>query len=311
MVTTSLPLRIAFGLCLIAAACSGSQGEKADPGVALADGTPSHETDEPGGSESAPADSSGAPNADNDGSAISVDIIGALFPTSYSDADSLIDLYSVFGRVWYLYHVDCMRDAGFEIDLPESETSGFHNRFYDFPNLEAIAKQGFSVSYEESDPLENVPIGLQDHYMETQRACDFAYVDPSDQIWDASDLLVRQWYEEIYVVDSSPEIVEQFEIWAKCMTDGGHPVESHESFFPELDSALFTLEDSLDPADWEKARIEELAAAELYVACMRPLEEVRQPMRDDARREFLEDNAEEVRAIEELANRLILEVQQQ
>jgi len=310
MVTASLPLRLCLGLCLLAAACSGNEAETPEPGLPQADALPTHQSDE-SDSDSTAVDTAIAATAENGGAAISVDVIGAMFPTSSGDADSLIDLYSVFGRVRYLRYMECMQDAGFEIDALEAEPDGFHNRFYDYPDLEAIAEQGFGVTFGSSyevDPIESVPQGLRDQFREDRSACNAAYDDPSDQIWDASSALSSLWSSELRAIESSAEMVEQFEVWAQCMTDGGRPVESHEGFFPDLDAILIEL---LEADELEAARAEELAAAELYVARMTPLEAVRQPMRDQARREFLENNAEEVRAIEELAKRLILEVQQQ
>jgi len=310
MVTASLPLRLCLGLCLLAAACSGNEAETPEPGLPQADALPTHQTDE-SDSDSTAVDTAIAATAENGGAAISVDVIGALFPTSSGDADSLIDLYSVFGRVRYLRYMECMRDAGFEIDVLEAEPDGFHNRFYDYPDLEAISIQGFGVTFGSEydlDPLESIPVGLRGQYKKDRSACNAAYDEPADQIWDAVSVLGGQWIEEIANIDLLPEMAEQFAIWEQCMADGGRPVENHEMFFPDLDRVLIEL---LEADELEAARAEELAAAELYVACMTPLEAVRQPMRDEARRVFLEDNAEEVRAIEELVNRLILEVQQQ
>lgn len=307
MIRTILSLRLGVVLCLLAAACSSPQIEEAGEGPlgSSDDSTPQANPLLDDDSLAYETDSIVEAGQER---AISVDVIGALFPTSSSDADSLIDLYDVFGRIRYLHYVGCMQHAGFEIEPPVVETDGFHNRFYDFPNLEAIAEQGFSDTFTEADPLEDVPVGLQDQYKRDRRACTLAYDDPSEQIWDSSDPLVSQWYEEIYAIDSSSEVVEQFEIWERCMADGGRPVENHRSFFGDVDTVVIDL---LESGEFEAAREAELAAAELYVACMGPLEAVRQPMRDAARRAFLTDHAEEVRAIEELAHRLILEVQQQ
>jgi len=308
--TAVMLVRVAIAVCLLASACSSDQTSEAAPDPSWSVAKASLQEYESSDPVAEPADIDETSKA-GEIQAIGIDVVGALFPTSSADKDSWVDLYSVFGRVMYLHYIECMGEAGFEIDPLEDKTDGFHNRYFDFPDLEAIAEQGFSNTYMESDPLEDVPLELHDQYRKDDRDCILAYVDPSDQIRDASNALSSQWSNELRSIESSAEIVEQFEIWAQCMTDGGRPVESHRGFFADLEGALFPLMDSLDPADWEGARAEELAAAELYVACMRPLEEVRQPMRDDARRKFLEDNAEEVRAIEELANRLILEVQQQ
>lgn len=95
------------------------------------------------------------------------------------------------------------------------------------------------------------------------------------------------------------------------MSDGGWPVDGHHDFFAQLDGEIVNiLGESPNLLDVEEARALDLAAGRLYASCMEPLERVRQPMRDEARRNFLENNAEEVRAVEELADRLIGELHQ-
>jgi len=221
-------------------------------------------------------------------------------------------LSGLFGRVFDVYFVECMNSAGFELELPIGEPSGRH---YDFPDLEDIAVNGFGVMHSLQapnqwlDPLQALPLELHTQYAIDQTACYETYVeefgDPMGEILEAANILQDQWYGEIATIDSSPEMIAEYHDWRECMTEGGRTVDSHRGFFADLDGILLELSD-----DFGAALAEELSAAELYVACMAPLEEVRQPIRDKARQEFLEDNAEEVRAIQELANRLILEVQQ-
>lgn len=271
-----------------------------------------------------PPESSGAETHASDSSTaqedrmISIDIIGGLFPATAADASNMSSLASLFGSVFQLDLKGCMADAGFQLDLPDLDLS---RRHYDFPDLDLISSIGFGFSQSLQspasafDPLENIPLELREQFRTDQDRCYLAYVeehgDPMAQIEGVAGTLQSLWYNELAAIDSSPEIVAEFLTWRQCMADGGHRVDSHESFFPELDITLLgLLGDDPQAADLEAARAEELAAAELYVACMQPLEAVRQPIRDEARRLFLEDNAEEVRAIEELADRLIAEVQQ-
>ncbi len=201
--------------------------------------------------------------------------------------------------------------AGFE--YPPFKPEQFVPRFFDFPDLDTIAEIGFGMTHDievnpdlEVDPFDAlVPPDLRDQFLLNLRACYDESADPMQQIHEAGGVLQEQWWNELADIDSSPAIVEQFQIWSQCMAQGGRPVSSHRGFFSELDGIVFSLLDDL-----AAAREEELAAAELYVACMEPLEEVRQPLRDVARRQFLEDNSEEVRAIQELADRLIREAQE-
>lgn len=221
----------------------------------------------------------------------------------------------VFNGVSALEIETCLRETGFEYITPAGNPDT--TRFFDFPDLERIAEHGFGMvesqppdseffEPEPPDPLEDIPVELREEFIAQLEACYLAYEDPFEHIHDVSSALQMQWREQLASIDSSPTVVAQFQRWRQCMTDGGRPVESHRGFFADLDVILLGMLD-----DWKAARAEDLAAAELYVACMTPLEEVRQPIRDKARQEFLEDNAEEVRAIQVLADRLILEVQQQ
>ncbi len=205
-----------------------------------------------------------------------------------------------------------MEQAGFE--YPPFRNEQFVPRFFDFPNLDTIAEIGFGMTHSigvdpdmEVNPYDDlVPPELQEQFLLSLKRCYDQAKNPMRELYAAGGVLREQWLGQLLEIDSSPAILAQFEIWRQCMTDGGRPVRSHEDFFAELDGIVFGLLDDL-----AAARAEELSAARLYVVCMEPLEEVRQPLRDAARRQFLEDNSEEVRAIQELADRLIHEAQQQ
>ena len=243
---------------------------------------------------------------------ISVDIIAALFPATAENAKNIDSLFSLFGEILDLHLQQCMGHAGFDYKVPNEAPS---TRFYDFPDLDQITKRGFGVTLSAesgtgpADPLHGIPLGLRDQFMEDFGACYDAYDSPEDQIFAAAAVLQDQWYGELAEIDTSLTIQTEFSVWNQCMADGGHPVISHESFFVEFDRIVLDLLDDMEPAEVEAAHAYEMTAAELYVTCMEPLEEVRQPLRDAARREFLEDNSEELRAIQQLADRLISEAE--
>ncbi len=308
---------LSVACCLFPAACSGQDDvfeggdlQAVDPAI----------TEPRGADEAVDAaeDVGSASPADDSGEIqeISIDVIGYLFPATAADASNLFPLGRLFGAVTHAALSECMGRAGFE--YPPFKPEQYVPRFFDFPDLDTIAEIGFGMVHgielepdPEPDPFEAlVPPELRDQFMLDLRACYDEADDPMQQISEASSGLEDQWSNELFDIDSSPAIVEQFQLWRQCMAEGGRPVKSHEDFFAELDGILLDLLDDLEPADLAAARAEDLAAAKLYVVCMEPLEEVRQPLRDAARRQFLEDNSEKVRAIQELADRLISEAQE-
>ncbi len=309
-------LGLVAALCLVAAACVGQQAvsegadlQPVDPAVAEPRGTDEGvDADGKGGSVSSSDDSDGIQE-------ISIDVLGYLFPATAADASNLYPLGRLFGAVTHTEIAECMGQAGFEYPPFKDEESV--PRFFDFPDLETIAEVGFGGTHGiVREPQPNsfemiVPPDLEDQFRLSESACLDQVDDPIQRISDTAGILEDKWWNELFEIDASPAIVEQFQLWRQCIAEGGLQVSSHDDFFSQLERVVVVLLDDLEPADVEAARAEEMAAAELYVSCMEPLEEVRQPLRDAARRQFLEDNSEEVRAIQELADRLIREAQQQ
>ncbi len=329
-------LGLVGALCLVAAACVGQQDKLADTGPQASSPTAAEEqeadaggTDEDGGSDgSGGTDGAGvtASSSTADDSeavqAISVDVIGAFFPASSADTDSLGEFYRTFSRATEPKIEACMRQAGFDFSFPD-DSSAASTHWSDFPDLDKLEEVGFhgNQAYDEPesesvanpfDPLAEIPEGLREQFRLDIGACSEPHYAPLDQVQDVAGILQGQWYNELASIDSSPEVAEQFSIWRECMVDGGMPILPGDGphaagslgFF---DNARF--QDLLDQ-DLEVAREYEMDAARLYVSCMRPVEEVRQPLRDAARRQFLEDNSEEVRAIQELANQVLRELEQ-
>ncbi len=309
-----LGIGLATVCALAATACSGQQRvpERTDPQTGDLDVTEQQRSD--AGVDSDGYGGSVSPSSDSGGiQEISIDVIGFLFPATAADASNLFPLGRLFGAVNHAAISECMGQAGFE--YPPYKPEQFVPRFFEFPDLDTIAEIGFGMTHDselDPDPAKSpfedlVPPELEEQFLESLRTCADMAENPMRQLLEAGNVLEEQWWSELFSIDSSPAIVEQFAAWRQCMADGGRPVSSHRGFFSELDGILLGL---LDDGDQTEARTEELAAAALYVACMEPLEEVRQPLRDAARRQFLEDNFEEVRAIQELADRLIREAQE-
>ena len=329
-------LGLVGALCLVAAACVGQQDKLADTGPQASSPTAAEEqeadaggTDEDGGSDgSGGTDGAGvtASSSTADDSeavqAISVDIVKVFFPTSAADTHSTVDFFTVINRATFPRIQACMREAGFEYS-PPGGSSDDPGHWADFPDLDKLEEFGWygdqghdapdsEPAVDPSEPLAGIPQELHAQLEAELRACTELHYAPRNRITDAARVLEHQWWNELASIDSAPEVVEQFRIWRECMVDGGMPVRrgddpSATESVSSFDTARYR---ELSAQSRAAAREYEMAAAKLYVSCMRPVEEVRQPLRDAARRQFLEDNSEEVRAIQELANQLLRDLEQ-
>ena len=330
-------LGLVAALCLVAAACSGQQDETAEADQQASNPTAAEAqeadagggtaenvaTDETGGTAGTGVSASSSSSDDSeDVQEISVDIVKVFFPASAADRHSSVDLFTVLNRATFPKLQACMREAGFEYVSPGggSDAPGHWPALPDLDKLDEFGWYG-DQDYSEpdsepavdpSEPLAGIPQELHAQFEAELRACTELHYAPQYRITDAARVLEHQWWNELASIDSVPEVVEQFRIWRECMVDGGMPVRrGDDPSAPERVSSFDTARyQELSAQSPEAAREYEMAAAKLYVSCMRPVEEVRQPLRDAARRQFLEDNSEEVRAIQELANQLLRDLEQ-
>ncbi|MGV9519679.1 hypothetical protein ACWDRS_05740 [Streptomyces griseus] len=104
--------------------------------------------------------------------------------------------------------------------------------------------------------------------------------------------LQAAWFKELGSLDDDPATVEALAALPDCLAGHDIEVSDEDGFFRHTDTRL----QSVAPADLPR---ENRVLGSAYADCMRPVEAVREPIRERLRTDFLADHAAELDKVRE------------
>ncbi|MFD9330261.1 hypothetical protein [Streptomyces sp. NPDC060065] len=177
----------------------------------------------------------------------------------------------------------CARDRG--IGLPEQVPLAFI-RFFELPDLDFIAQHGTSASATVPAPAAS-PGATRTGSPAEIRQCRAEGSAAADALRDSYAALQGRWYSELVSLRRDPATVRALKTLPGCLAGFGIQARDEQAFMALADARM----QSAAPADLPRAE-RELGRA--YASCMRPVEAVREPARQQLRTRFLTEHADEV-----------------
>lgn len=240
-------------------------------------------------------------------------LVSVLLPASSSDLRSTQPLERSDERLRADAVEKCMAERGFSLSFHGSVPPDWVPRVFHFPDLESIRTHGFVEPREatsEGDRLvaaasdglggeeggggapaaalpEGLTAGEAEALVQSHAACSAradTTTSPLQAFKERHDSLYTQWMEGVLSLDRSDAIVVAQERWVACIRDQGWDVDSEDRFFAELDARR------LASSDAEASASVDRSARQPYITCTRALENVRRPLREDARDTFVDRN---------------------
>lgn len=241
-------------------------------------------------------------------------LVSFLLPASSQDLRNSLAVQRADGRLRADALGSCMDEQGFSLSFHSTVPPDSVPRIYHFPDLASITKYGFFEDPETisegdqlvaqasdaligeegggSPPLGPPPGGmsadeaeaLQQSYSACLSKLEEAGASPLETFRQRQDALYTQWMELVLSLDRSDAIVAAQQTWVDCMQRLGWDVEAEDQFFAALDGQILNSTDS-----GEQERIE-LSARQHYVTCTEGMEQVRRPVREQARGGFIDEN---------------------
>lgn len=180
----------------------------------------------------------------------------------------------------------CARRGG--ISLPEQPPVSFIS-YSEIPDLDFLARHGFGHGATVPTPVAS-PAPPRSVSPATIGDCRDQGAAAARKLRDTYATLQGQWFRELASVQRLPATVRALETLPDCLSGYGFQVRDENGFFALVDSRL------LDAPSAEFPYVDrELGRA--YATCMRPVEAVREPARQQARTRFLTEHADEVREL--------------
>lgn len=182
--------------------------------------------------------------------------------------------------------VACAHNRG--IDLPPTQPPPAFIRLFELPDLDFVARHGFSQSAVVPDrtPVAS-PDAARSGTPDAIRSCLAAGAAAAKALRDAYAPLQQRWFSELTSLRRDPATVRALGTLPSCLAGHGINVPDENGFFALADARL----QSAAPVD---APHTDRALGRVYAACMRPVEAVREPARLRLRTRFLTEHAAQV-----------------
>lgn len=260
--------------------------------------------------------STAADRPEADGAAGPSDLLLSLLtPASGDDMRAVNDLQRADQRLFSDAMQQCMAQEGFELNYHSKEPADRIPRFFDFPDLASIEKYGFGGDQQDywSDAMQlleaasvrvgggpqdgtgeestealpaSMSAGEAQALLDADRACraEAEGDSPLTQFQQGHSALRSGWTEELNGLEDSGELDEAERTWADCMAGHGWAADSQSEFFGLVNRL------QMQDADPEDAQAVQQDPVDAYVDCTAKLEEIRQPLRQQLREQFVDAN---------------------
>ncbi|MGW0708291.1 hypothetical protein ACWD4G_20430 [Streptomyces sp. NPDC002643] len=217
------------------------------------------------------------------------DPVRMLLPTTGAEARWAQGLDAFGQQVAYTVAASCAAEGGF--DLPQDAPPPAFIRFFELPDLDFVGRHGFGQSAEVPLPSA-LPAEGRYGTSEDVRRCRDEGAATADALRETYMPLQAGWFKELASLKDDPATVEVLAGLPDCLARHGIDVPDEDGFFRYTDTRLH----SAAPEDMAR---EDRALGEAYADCMRPVEAVREPIRERLRTRFLDDHAAEVDKLRE------------
>ncbi|CAM5460977.1 hypothetical protein [Streptomyces fimicarius] [Streptomyces griseus] len=238
------------------------------------------------------ATSSALPTADSAAQvthALPKDPLAMLLPATGAEARWTQGLDTFGQQVAHTVMASCASKGGF--DLPQDAPPPAFIRLFELPDLDFIARHGFSHSAEVPLPAAPAATGRSGSPDEVRR-CQDEGAAAVGVLRGTYASLQAAWFKELGSLDDDPATVEALAALPDCLAGHDIEVSGEDGFFRHTDTRL----QSVAPADLPR---ENRVLGSAYADCMRPVEAVREPIRERLRTDFLADHAAELGKVRE------------
>lgn len=209
------------------------------------------------------------------------DPVTMLLPATGAEARWTQGLDAFGQQVAHTVMASCASEGGF--GLPEDAPPPAFIRLFELPDLDFIARHGFSHSAEVPMPPAPAATGRSGTPDEVRR-CQEKGAAAADALRETYAPLQAEWFKELDSLSDDPATVEAMAALPDCLARHGIEVPDEDGFFRHTDTRL----QSVAPADFAR---ENRVLGGAYADCMRPVEAVREPIRERSRTRFLADHA--------------------
>ncbi|MFE7807290.1 hypothetical protein ACFU51_22025 [Streptomyces sp. NPDC057430] len=190
-----------------------------------------------------------------------------------------------FGQqVAHTVTASCASKGGFA--LPQNAPPPAFIRFFELPDLDFIAQHGFSHSAEVPMPAAP-PATDRSGTPDEVRRCQDEGAAAADALRKTYVQPQADWFKELDSLSSDPATVKAMAALPDCLARHGIDVPDEDGFFRHTDTRLH----SAAPVDLPR---ENHVLGGAYADCMRPVEAVREPIRERLRTRFLADHTDEI-----------------
>ncbi|MFJ4831654.1 hypothetical protein ACIP79_17290 [Streptomyces sp. NPDC088747] len=180
----------------------------------------------------------------------------------------------------------CASERG--IALPEQVPLAYI-RFSELPDLDFLARHGFSQSAEVPTPAAR-PVVARTAGAAAVRRCQAQGAAAADELSETYASLQSKWFDALAALRTDPAVRRATQALPDCFAGQGLRVRNENGFFALVDANL----NSAAPTELPYVD-RELGNA--YATCMRPVEAVREPARLRLRTRFLTEHPTEVTAL--------------
>ncbi len=244
-------------------------------------------------------------------------LLADLFPRDAADFSLGYGVTSFFQSVDLMDANRCMSAVGFP-DAPAPNYGGAPVNNTQFPNLPHIAKFGFvSVSpvYEPPSPTKTMAPAEAAAYEANWRKCEKGVPSVATFLTKARAIAVEnEWVNILYEINNSAPFTSALKGFVKCSSDAGITFRTSENqppgvrmaVVPSIDAFFNYSSSKIMPLvaahQLAKAQRESIYLGGIYARCLGPAESIRDRLRASDRNRFFSVHAEEILAIERVAN---------
>lgn len=210
-----------------------------------------------------------------------------LFPVTGSEARWTQGLDTLGQQIAYTVAASCASKGGF--GLPQEMPPPAFIRFFELPDLDFVARHGFSHSAEV--PLPAAPPAVNGSGTPDEvRRCGAEGDAAADALRKTYTPLQAGWFRTLASLNDAPATVKAMGTLHDCLARHGIDAADEDGFFRHTDTRL----NAAAPADGAR---ENRVLGGAYADCMRPVESAREPLREKLRIRFLTDHAAQVDAL--------------
>ena len=251
-----------------------------------------------------------------------VELLATFFPVSGAEMASVRYITQAADNALFRFLAECVAEEGFDLDLNSNIPPDLVPRFRLFPAYESLRKYGFNMfpvpgipagitlmeainnALEGTDPLpdgmsEGKARALRDAY----KGCGLQTVDRAPvafhAVWDSFLELHFNWGLIIQGLDTEEKAIrEAFAEFHECVAERGWELDMFSGdgsrllddrpFFAEVDGRV------VGEPDRDAQLALELRAANDYVDCIVPVDNVRGPLRLARRTEYIDEHLAEI-----------------